>query len=108
MGYEDQRDTGEFPSDLEGLGLTLVRRIDAVCRRFEADWREGRRRPIDDYLADVPDEGRPALRTELEELERELRRSDDIRLPSLPITNKAGPSVHDEVPRSPRDEATVD
>ena len=34
-------------------------------------------RRIEDYLADVPAEGRPALRAELEALERELRRSDD-------------------------------
>ena len=45
----------EQPSDnLGGLYLDLARRIDAICRRFEADWRDGGRPPIDDYLAEVP------------------------------------------------------
>ena len=60
---------------LEGLGLDLARRIDADCRRFEADWRQGRHPRIEDYLVEVPDEGRPALKAELEDLERELRQS---------------------------------
>ena len=46
--------------NLGGLDIDLARRIDEVCRRFEADWREGRQPRIEDYLADVPDEGRPA------------------------------------------------
>ena len=29
-------------SNLEGLDIDLVRRIDAICRQFEADWRAGR------------------------------------------------------------------
>ncbi len=62
--------------DLEGLDVDLGRRVDAVCRRFEADWGQGRRPRIEDYLADVPTEGRPALRAELEALERELRQSE--------------------------------
>ncbi len=48
--------------NLDGLDINLARRIDEVCRRFEADWQEGRQPRIDDYLGDVPDEGRPALR----------------------------------------------
>ena len=67
----------DHPSDnLSGLDIDLARRIDEVCRRFEADWREGRQPRIEDYLVDVADEGRPALRAELEALECELRRSD--------------------------------
>ena len=58
--------------NLDGLDIELVRRIDEVCWRFEADWRAGRRPRIEDYLVDVPDEGLPALRAELEALEREL------------------------------------
>ena len=66
------------PSDnLGGLDIDLARRIDEVCRRFEADWREGRQPRIEDYLVDVSDEGRPALRAELEALERELRPSEE-------------------------------
>jgi hypothetical protein len=33
-----------------GLDLELVRRIDAVCRRFEADYRAGKSPVIADYL----------------------------------------------------------
>ena len=62
------------PSDnLGGLDIGLARQIDEVCRRFEAAWRAGCQPRIDDYLVDVVDERRPALRAELEALERELR-----------------------------------
>ncbi len=62
--------------NLDGLDIHLARRIDELCRRFEADWREGRQPRIEDYLADVSQEGRTALRAELEALERELRPTD--------------------------------
>ncbi len=62
--------------NLGGLDIELTRRIDAVCRRFEADVREGRQPRIENYLVDVSAEARPALRTELEALERELRQWD--------------------------------
>jgi eukaryotic-like serine/threonine-protein kinase len=66
------------PSDnLGGLDIDLARRIDEVCRRFEADWRAGRQPRIEDYLVEVSDEGRPALRAELEALECELRHSEE-------------------------------
>jgi WD40 repeat protein len=68
----------EQPSqNLGDLDVGLARRIDAVCRRFEADWREGRQQRIEGYLDDVPDEGRPALRAELGALERELRQPEE-------------------------------
>jgi hypothetical protein len=63
--------------NLDGLDMDLARRIDEVCRRFEAAWREGRQPRIDDYLVDVLDEGRLALRAELEALERELRQAEE-------------------------------
>jgi hypothetical protein len=63
--------------NLSGLDLDLACQIDEVCRRFEAAWREGRQPRIDDYLVAVSDEGRPALRSELEALERELRQSEE-------------------------------
>ncbi len=65
------------PLDASQLDIDLMRQIDAICRRFEADWRAGARRPLDNYLADVPDETRAALRAELEALERELRQSEE-------------------------------
>ncbi|MFI5457822.1 MAG: protein kinase [Isosphaerales bacterium] len=67
----------EQPShNLDGLDIDLARRIDEVCRRFEADWHGGGRPQIDDYLAEVPDEGRSALRAELMALELELRQAE--------------------------------
>ena len=45
--------------NLDGLDIDLARRIDEVCRRFEAGWRDGRRPRIEDYLGEVPDEGAP-------------------------------------------------
>jgi len=60
-----------------GLDIDLARCIDEVCRRFEADWRAGRQPRIEDYLVDVSNEGQPALRAELEALERELRPSNE-------------------------------
>jgi hypothetical protein len=63
--------------NLEGLDINLTRRIDAVCRRFEADWQAGRQPCINDYLGELPDEAGPALRAELEALERELCSPDE-------------------------------
>ena len=63
--------------NLHGLDIEMARRIDAACRRFEADWRQGHQPRIEDYLGDVSDNGRPALRTELEALERDLRRPEE-------------------------------
>ena len=69
--------SGRLSHNLDGLDIDLARRIDEVCRRFEADWREGRRPRSEDYLVGVSQEGQPALRAELEALERELRPSDE-------------------------------
>jgi serine/threonine-protein kinase len=63
--------------NLDGLDIDLARRIDEICRRFEADWRDGRQPHIEDYLGEVPEKGRPALRAELEALECELRPSEE-------------------------------
>ena len=64
-------------SGMDGLSIELARRIDAICRRFEADWRAGRKPAIADYLGEVPDEGRCVLRSELEALDGELQRLSD-------------------------------
>ena len=79
--------------NLRGLGLDLARQIDEVCLRFEAEWRLGRQPLIEIYLVEVSDEGQPALRVELEALERELRRSDGTASAAVP-----GPSTTDGVP----------
>jgi hypothetical protein len=68
----------ELPShNLGGLDIDLARRIDDVCRRFEADLQQGRQPRIEDYMVDVQDEGLLALRAKLEALERELRQSEE-------------------------------
>ena len=51
--------------NLDGLDIDMARHIDEVYRRFETDWREGRQPRVPGYLAEIPEEGRPALRTEL-------------------------------------------
>jgi serine/threonine protein kinase len=77
------------------LDIDMVRRIDAICRRFEADWRDGRLPHIDDYLHQVPDRVRTGLRTELEAVERELRRSEE----TLPRTGGgSGPAPQPQRP----------
>jgi serine/threonine-protein kinase len=63
--------------NLGGLDIDLARRIDVICRRFEADWRTGQRPPLDAYLAEVPAEARPVLRAELIALERELHQAEE-------------------------------
>jgi hypothetical protein len=63
--------------NFSGLDMGLVRRIEAVCRRFEADWRAGRRPRLEDDLSEVPEPGHAALRAELEALERELGHADE-------------------------------
>ena len=65
------------PHDPEAPEVALARHVDAICRRFEADWRAGRRPAIGDYLGEVAEEGRPILRAELEALESELRQADE-------------------------------
>jgi serine/threonine protein kinase len=111
---------------LDGLDIDLARRIDAACRRFEADWRAGERPAIGDYLNEIPEEGRIALRIELEALERELRQADETMArpesaatveapsgapassPTAPIPGQANASVHEEATVPPRDDVTVD
>jgi YD repeat-containing protein len=113
---------------LDHLDLDLARCLEAVCRRFEADWRAGNRPPIDAYLADVPAEGRPALRAELEALQRELRQPETAPEPPIPppspvaeaptlapgmaptplSTGAATVPIHDEATLPPREEATID
>ncbi len=86
------------PSEnFDGLGIDLARRIDEVCRRFEADWGGARRPPINEYLADFPTDGRAALRAELEALERELRQSEETvaRPEAVPPT----PQEHGTAPK---------
>ncbi len=45
--------------NIDGMEIELARRIDSICRRLETDWREGQRRPIDDYLAEMRSKAMP-------------------------------------------------
>jgi WD40 repeat protein len=115
------------PSDNLGrLDIDLARRIDEVCRTFEADWRAGSRPRLDDYLSGVAEDGRAALRAELVALEHELRQAVETGArpgpaptteaptlvpPSPPtalVTGLANPSVHEDATVAPRQQATVD
>ncbi len=84
----------EGPShNVAGLDIDLARQIDVICRRFEADWRDGRQPRLEDYLDDVPKDVRPLLRAELAALERELGQLAE------PIPGpRAGPTTHPEPP----------
>ena len=50
-----------------------VRRLDALCDRFEAAWAAGQRPRIEEELADTPESERPALLRRLLVLELEVR-----------------------------------
>jgi hypothetical protein len=68
----------ERPGDRIGdLDIEIARRIDVICRQFEAEYRNGRRAPVDDYLSGICEEGRTALLAELESLKNELISSDE-------------------------------
>jgi WD40 repeat protein len=102
------------PNPREATDIQLERRVDAICREFESDWRAGRRPAIGDYLGEVAEEGRPILRAELEALESELRQADSAATiasgpqPTSPMPDTASPAVHEEATLPPRDQATVD
>jgi serine/threonine-protein kinase len=54
--------------------VSLARRIDAACGRYEHDWAAGQRPRIEDYLGEVPESEQPALLRELLPLEADYRR----------------------------------
>jgi serine/threonine protein kinase len=55
------------------LPLSLARRVDEACDRFEAAWRAGHRPRIEEFLADAPEPERRALLRALLALKIELR-----------------------------------
>ncbi|HWE38619.1 MAG TPA: serine/threonine-protein kinase [Isosphaeraceae bacterium] len=58
----------------DGPLIHPVLRFDALCDRFEAAWRAGRRPRIEDYLGECPEPGREEVLRELLAVEVELRR----------------------------------
>jgi non-specific serine/threonine protein kinase/serine/threonine-protein kinase len=61
--------------DFRGLPPTQAWRVDAVCQRFEAEWRAEREPRIEDFLPQADQPQRVALLRELLALELELRRN---------------------------------
>jgi serine/threonine protein kinase/tetratricopeptide (TPR) repeat protein len=59
--------------DFRGLPPTQAWRVDALCQRFEAEWRAGHELRIEEYLAEADPPQRVALFRELLALELELR-----------------------------------
>jgi WD40 repeat protein len=108
------------------LDIGLLRQIEAVCRRFEAEWQSGTRRPLDDYLPEAPEEARSALRDELVALEQELRQLEETvargepaaaseaptAAPAEPATQpmpgQPRPTFHEDATVAPTDQATID
>jgi WD40 repeat protein len=123
----------ERPSEnLGGLHVDVARQVEAVCRRFEGDWRAGLRPRLADYLGEVAEEARAALWAELEALAHELGSREEAeagasagakRPPStvaeaptipprdplvVPPGNEVDSWVHDEPTRLPLEDATID
>ena len=114
------------PLDTSHLDINVARRIDAICRLFEADWRRGRQPRIEDYMAELSDEGQASLRVELEALEQELRSSvkavprgendaaaeaptlahAESRTHLIPVSGHA--STHEQTTLAPGNQATLD
>src|SRR6516225_6432929 len=64
----------ENPEPSDSLSLTLKRRIDAVCTRFEVAWRGEPPPRIEDFLGDADGPEREALLRELLRVELDCRR----------------------------------
>jgi eukaryotic-like serine/threonine-protein kinase len=63
-----------LPATDDSLPLSVGRRLDAVCLRFEAAWQAGRPPRIEALLDGVPPDERPALLRELVALDLAYRR----------------------------------
>jgi eukaryotic-like serine/threonine-protein kinase len=106
--------------NLGGLDIHLARRIDEVCRRFEADWRAGHQPRTEEYFGEFTGDARASLAAELEALQAELQQAAGQAgiadaptiapgsLPTLPEPGEASSSVHDEATLPPRADATVE
>jgi serine/threonine-protein kinase len=60
-----------------GSTLAAYERLVAACDRYEADWRADRAVRVEDYVAEMPQADRDALRAELVALDAELRSQRD-------------------------------
>jgi serine/threonine-protein kinase len=72
-------------------------RLDAVCDRFEAEWRAGRTPDMAEYLAAADEADRPVLRGLLTGIDAEYRRAaPDADAPRVRLTVTAGPHAGKE------------
>jgi WD40 repeat protein len=106
--------------NLDGLDIEMARRIDEVCRRFEADWRAGHQPCVEAYFGEFVGDARASLAAELETLQSELQQAagqfgiadgPTIAPGSLPTPPKPGESpssVLDAATLAPPGDATVD
>jgi formylglycine-generating enzyme required for sulfatase activity len=62
-----------IPPQFEGLPLETLLRANSLCNRFEQALRAGQSPPLDDWLAELPEHDRPAVRAELEALAQAWR-----------------------------------
>src|SRR5262249_43364195 len=65
-----------MPSSSDPVPVSMARRIDAVCDRFETEWKAGRRPHIEDHLGNATGPARAELLRALLELELELQGRD--------------------------------
>ena len=49
--------SGATPTEGGDRSPSLGGRVEALCDRFEAAWKAGRRPPIEDYRGEVPEPG---------------------------------------------------
>ena len=106
--------------NLGGLDIDLVRRIDEVCRCFEADWRAGHQPRIEEYFGEFTGDARASLAAELEGIQSELQQAAGKAgiadaptvapgsRPTQPTPGEPPSSIHDEATVPPRGDATVD
>ena len=116
------------PSENLGeLDLELARQIDEICRRFEADWKAGARRRIEDYVEEIAPEALrrapvPSSRTycmscaDSEETVAEPGSGTPAEAstiapmapPTSAIPGMAAPGIHEDATVAPNDEVTID
>jgi serine/threonine protein kinase len=71
------------PPTLQELPVELVRRVEAICTRFEQAWAAGGRPELEEHLQQAPAEARPVLLAELLRVELSFRqRAGEV----LPVT----------------------
>jgi hypothetical protein len=73
--------TSSTPADEPDLPLEILERIDAVCARFEADWRAGQVPRLADFLVGLDGAERRLLFRELLHIDAELRKARGLALP---------------------------